>query len=349
MTDTAEPMSFPPTYVITLVHGTILFGIIGKDPKWIKEGSDLRQTLTKTLPGSVLFPPFSWSGGNSAGSRQIASKQLRATLTRQLKDYPDARHYVIAHSHGGNVTMYALRDSKLKSQIDGVVCLSTPFLHVNKRNLGSSDDEKNVARSILLTLLLGIVLFASSRVTLVIPGYTIYFLLFCLVFFPGLLVHLLYPYLERMAGELVETMKLDKIVDKKKLLIIRTAGDEATLGLGMSQFASWFAGKWTHGVVLFRKLLQVIPFAWLVDIPAAIPALFGVPSMVLACCAFGCKLGLNSIWLEINAEVAPPGSWFIDYLPPEKLPIIQLSHSSAYDNHEALNHIAQWIVSQQEK
>ena len=364
MTDTTEPISFPPTYVITLVHGTILFGILGKDPKWIKEGSYLRQTLTKTLPGSVLFAPFVWSGGNSAGSRQIASKELSAALVRQRKTYPYARHYVIAHSHGGNVTMYALRDSELERQIDGVVCLSTPFLHANKRNFGRSDEE-NVIRYPLMALLMGLIIFASVMIMLIIQlivqphdnfRLLIGVILFlCIFVLPGPLTDLLYTRLERMASELIKAMELAGIVKEKKLLIIRTAGDEATLGLIASQWASWLAGKWTQAVVNFRMLLQWIPFAWLADIPVTLPALFGVPSMMLACLVFGRELGLCSILLEINAETAPPGARSIHYLHPKIQPtgdssrIFQLSHSSAYDDEQALCLIRKWIVAQQEE
>ena len=46
-----------------------------------------------------------------------------------------AHHGIVAHSHGGNVALYALRDVALRRKIDGVVTLGTPFIHCRPRPL----------------------------------------------------------------------------------------------------------------------------------------------------------------------------------------------------------------------
>jgi hypothetical protein len=56
-------------------------------------------------------------------------------LWDQVRKDPDGLHYVIAHSHGGNIAMYALRDTRLASQIAGIITLSTPFLVAQDRDL----------------------------------------------------------------------------------------------------------------------------------------------------------------------------------------------------------------------
>jgi len=45
------------------------------------------------------MPRFAWSGRNSIYARQSASLALRAHLQKLLDRYPDAKHFVIAHSH----------------------------------------------------------------------------------------------------------------------------------------------------------------------------------------------------------------------------------------------------------
>jgi hypothetical protein len=66
----------------------------------------------------------------------MAAVRLRADLWQAIAEFPDARHVVIAHSHGGNVALYALKDPELRSQIAGVVTLATPFFTARDRNLG---------------------------------------------------------------------------------------------------------------------------------------------------------------------------------------------------------------------
>jgi hypothetical protein len=60
-------------------------------------------------------------------------KRLREYLLEKT-DHPGS-HYVIAHSHGALVTLYALRDAELSRRIEGVVSLSTPYLIARRRQL----------------------------------------------------------------------------------------------------------------------------------------------------------------------------------------------------------------------
>jgi hypothetical protein len=54
-----------------------------------------------------------------------------------IKDPPDATHIIVAHSHGGNVVLMALRDPpNLRERISGVACLATPFIAARDRNIG---------------------------------------------------------------------------------------------------------------------------------------------------------------------------------------------------------------------
>ena len=122
--------------VVTLVHGT--FGRLpGGDAPWVRDGSLLRQSLTEELGPDTTFLPFRWSGMNWPSARYRAADRLREHLRDTAARHPDLGHYVIAHSHGGNVALYALRDAAADERPGdlpaGVVCLSTPFIAAQPR------------------------------------------------------------------------------------------------------------------------------------------------------------------------------------------------------------------------
>ena len=122
--------------VVTLVHGT--FGrLAGRDASWTREGSFLRQRLLEELSPDVVFLPFRWSGMNWPSARYAAARRLRDHLRVTSERYPERNHFVLAHSHGGNVALYALRDAGAEPPPAwlpaGVVCLSTPFIAAQPR------------------------------------------------------------------------------------------------------------------------------------------------------------------------------------------------------------------------
>ena len=130
--------------VVTLVHGT--FGRLpGADAGWTREGSLQRQRLAAELGRDALFLPFRWSGMNWPSARYAAARRLREHFRATAERYPGVGHYVVAHSHGGNVALYALRDAQRDARQDaqrddaggalprGAVCLSTPFIAAQPR------------------------------------------------------------------------------------------------------------------------------------------------------------------------------------------------------------------------
>ncbi len=116
--------------VCTLVHG-----IWARKAPWMQPGSLLRETLRERLP-SVDFKPFDWNGRNGLLSRVHAAWELQAHLHRLIDEHPTARHFIIAHSHGGNVALSALHDGYILDRVSGMVCLSTPFLSAQPRPHG---------------------------------------------------------------------------------------------------------------------------------------------------------------------------------------------------------------------
>jgi hypothetical protein len=119
------------TWHITLVHGTF-----ARNAAWTRPGSALREHLETHLPGPVVYHRFRWSGWPSHLARDHAARRLRGRLLKCVQNNATAHHCVIAHSHGGNIVCYALRDAaELVEQLDCIITLSTPFLLVRRRNL----------------------------------------------------------------------------------------------------------------------------------------------------------------------------------------------------------------------
>ncbi len=116
--------------LITLVHGTW-----GQESALAYDESSFSHSLLPQLPGQTVFQPFVWSGRNRHSDRLAAADLLKACVLEGVQLYPESNHFVIAHSHGGNILYYALRDAEFACTLKGVVTLSTPFIHVNRRPL----------------------------------------------------------------------------------------------------------------------------------------------------------------------------------------------------------------------
>jgi Alpha/beta hydrolase family len=120
-------------FVVTTVHGTF-----ASRAAWPDADSPLGRYLREHLPGSVEIRPFRWSGANGFRKREAAAHALREHLLRAMNDEPGAVHFVIAHSHGGNIAMLAAGEQSVEKRLAGIVCLSTPFLQARPRPLGAA-------------------------------------------------------------------------------------------------------------------------------------------------------------------------------------------------------------------
>jgi hypothetical protein len=116
-------------YVITLVHGTF-----APSSRWTLSGSKLREHLKAELGENVHFETFKWGVTNSQARRQASADHLAANLKRQVASRPQAKHFVLCHSHAGNIALYSLRDAALQNSLHGVVCMNTPFVTATRRS-----------------------------------------------------------------------------------------------------------------------------------------------------------------------------------------------------------------------
>src|SRR5215471_20324897 len=103
---------------VLLVHGTFSNVAQPTDrpkPWWVGNSpfcSQLDTALAKqssTVRTGTDQEVFAWSGANSESERRKAAAELAARLRIVDQDPRVARYHLIAHSHGGNVVVQALR------------------------------------------------------------------------------------------------------------------------------------------------------------------------------------------------------------------------------------------------
>ena len=135
-------MSGKPTLIFTIVHGT--FAV---DEPWVTNNDDpgqFRSKLKQAFGDDYVVEfddvpeQFKWGHSgftkfldNTVKCREEAAEKLEAHIDKWNRT-DGARHYLVAHSHGGNVALYALRNPSVRRKVDGLFCMATPFL-ISKR------------------------------------------------------------------------------------------------------------------------------------------------------------------------------------------------------------------------
>lgn len=114
--------------VVTLVYGTWV-----PTAAWTNPNSALWSALIARFGDAVVIARVPWGGWNRVQTRWAGAQKLAAHLRELLARYPEAKHYLVGHSHGGTVAMMALADPALAARVHGIACLATPFLHVRRR------------------------------------------------------------------------------------------------------------------------------------------------------------------------------------------------------------------------
>lgn len=81
----------------------------------------------------MRFERFKWSGWNRVASRASGAVELERHIREVGERDSQAKHVLIAHSHGGNIALYAMREPNVQQCVNGLVCLSTPFIQISPR------------------------------------------------------------------------------------------------------------------------------------------------------------------------------------------------------------------------
>jgi pimeloyl-ACP methyl ester carboxylesterase len=135
--DEREFASTAPDAVVILIHGTF-----APDAEWVKKDSKMVQRLRCDLDTfKIAFCRFQWSGNvarwfnNSHLDRYAASQRLSLLLDAIEARFADSHIFLVAHSHGGNVALYAANANPARSSLAGIVTMGTPFIEVAPRKI----------------------------------------------------------------------------------------------------------------------------------------------------------------------------------------------------------------------
>jgi alpha/beta hydrolase family protein len=214
------------------------------------------------------FVTFPWSGRNSAAARLKAAKSLAEVLRKLNQEHRQAHHFIIAHSHGGNIACYAAQsDGALREPIDGVVCLSTPFLNVQPKNLtffGKFAWLAVMYVSGLMTMALIGGLFVGLFERITPTAWSLWTwvdaigeMVFNVSLLPGVIIVLtLAIWVERSCLKMGDAMRL-RSERLPQLLLVRTAADEASAALILFQIGNWLMQK-----ILAMTLLPLLIVEW---------------------------------------------------------------------------------------
>ena len=268
--------------MVTLVHGTW-----AAHADWLQDGHELPDALT-ARPGTALHR-FCWSGRNRHRARLQAGCDLRDHLAGLVTAYREAGadpdHHVIAHSHGGNVALYALRESgdRRDDALAGieVTTLATPFLTMRRRPLPKKLFV--MLPVLLLTSLLGALVVAlelgipPQRIPdgwlTAIGVWSLLGIGSAVLFLRSLQLYRRVPSPPRLRDILLSRAvprEADRLsahpVSTDRLLVIRGLGDEASGLLGAAQLSAWMMAK----VAVALKVRTVLILLALIFVAAVV-------------------------------------------------------------------------------
>jgi hypothetical protein len=156
---------------IILVHGTWGRGF---DPEknaqakaesnpanhlWFESESKFRVALDSGLAGvapATNFSAFLWSGANSIEERLRATDRLAKVIDESVAGSQEASHFIIAHSHGGNVALDARQAMSGNAHCVHIITMATPFLSIKQRKTRIADRLFPIFISLSIIALLSI-------------------------------------------------------------------------------------------------------------------------------------------------------------------------------------------------
>lgn len=361
-----------PTLVVTLVHGTW-----AANAAWLREDSLLCRSILAAFPDQVLrFVPFRWSGHNSVSARFRGAQTLAAKLGDMRREWPEARHVLIGHSHGGFVALSALRGATQDERICGVACLSTPFLLARVRPMSRlAKVGLTVTPALLVAFGLGQVVVHSPLGAIVDRHEPLQGAFGFLMLVLAALAWYWTPRAIRgLSARVFERMQLPELAPHR-LFVVRAPGDEASAALGAAQILNFAVARiwdrassilddairrgdlWLEavernrwlsvagvswGLLLVASWGKIIGLLVLGVIAAPLPVL-----LALLAIPFAPELAVVSLVLNVSAEPTPPGVWTVRQLHPEPdcAPDAgpALMHSVAYQDTAAIAALVDWM------
>ncbi|MEQ1698187.1 MAG: alpha/beta fold hydrolase [Hyphomicrobiaceae bacterium] len=117
-------------YFVTLVHGTW-----APNSSWTLPQSEFRLSLERRLDGEVEYNTFAWNGDNDEAARADAAQALSRQVSKAMSSHAESAHFIIAHSHGGNIALRIGSDVANATPLKGIVTLATPYFDPTPRDV----------------------------------------------------------------------------------------------------------------------------------------------------------------------------------------------------------------------
>jgi hypothetical protein len=151
-----------PQVIVTLIHGTF-----APRAAWTRPGSPLRERLADHFRVPIEFEHFDWTGRNTNAARRSAAEGLSRRLAEVHRRAPSTPHFLLAHSHGGNVALYALglATPEVRASVAGVITLGTSFIVAVRREIEAAVE---VLPSLLLSV--GLLVFLAVFLAALFSG-----------------------------------------------------------------------------------------------------------------------------------------------------------------------------------
>ena len=237
-----------PARIITLIHGTF-----AAHAKWTGANSALSQHIAKTsTKRRPEFNKFIWNGRNDHTSRMSAVKDLAKHVENNIQQSNAVEQWIIAHSHGGNISLHAAAQTNDSSQLRGIVCMSTPFFNLKRREvIGSITRLANaISWFLALSTLVMLVMWTffdnfQHSSTIGVPQDwedVIWYLRSAAI---AIIYLLLYYFFVRRVSAWIEKTRTNwenefrfEPLNNIKILVLQASGDEVRLAFRLAKFLS---------------------------------------------------------------------------------------------------------------
>lgn len=115
-----------PRYLITIIHGKF-----SPQAKWARKGAPFREMLAKRFGSEIFIRRRVWASKTG----EDPAVRLSTYVKRYADRFPDAQQVLICRSNSGTAALYAMRDKFLRSTVDGIACLESPFAVTKERRI----------------------------------------------------------------------------------------------------------------------------------------------------------------------------------------------------------------------
>jgi len=355
----------------TLVHGTFSANADWVNDSKADDDQGFRAKLANKFSHTVTFTtPPAWGSKRLIPFTDLTNAARLEGATKLQKHVIDQKkeenHFIIAHSHGGNVAMYSLQDVNVAQNVDGLICLATPFLYPRRRPL--SVTALILSLGIMLAGVMQFIWSAGHSNQVTLSWLTISSLIVFAVAIPACLTWLVG--FERFKYKYRNDVRLNTLLEKLSyqnpnipILLVRASGDEASGLLRGAQFLNWLGGV---GVRLGSRQLYLLVCAvaltisWMAYRGSEMVPEFVIPMLkqgliisaalmvvlLMALTLSRIFVGFDA-WrwvgeIETMVEDGPPGIAAEMVVSTPSNNGAGLSHTSIYESDETLDIIAEW-------